>query len=140
MIIEFQPPCCMQGHQPLDQVAQSHIQPGLECLQGWGIHTLLGQPVQCVTTLCVEKLLPKSIPKVSLWKHSFTNSWSDNSYARPPQICLPFSHTRATDFLRNGVWGSWREAMLSVRFQEAISTYMKITQVPILNPCLSFFI
>ena len=26
-----------------DQAAQSHIQPGLECLQGWGIHNLLGQ-------------------------------------------------------------------------------------------------
>jgi len=28
----------VQGHQPPDQAAQSHIQPGLECLQGWGIH------------------------------------------------------------------------------------------------------
>ena len=26
----------LQGHQPADQAAQSHIQPGLECLQGWG--------------------------------------------------------------------------------------------------------
>jgi len=25
------PPCCGQGHQPLDQAAQSHIQPGTEC-------------------------------------------------------------------------------------------------------------
>ena len=38
-------PCYVQGHQPPDQAAQSHIQPGLECLQGWGIHNLLGQPV-----------------------------------------------------------------------------------------------
>ena len=45
MTIEFQPPCYVQGHQPPDQAAQSHIQPGLECLQGWGIHNLLGQPV-----------------------------------------------------------------------------------------------
>ena len=44
-------PCYVQGRQPPDQAAQSHIQPGLECLQGWGIHNLLGQPVQCVTTL-----------------------------------------------------------------------------------------
>jgi len=44
-------PCYVQGLQPPDQAAQSHIQPGLECLQGWGIHSLLGQPVQCVTTL-----------------------------------------------------------------------------------------
>jgi len=49
----FPTPCYVQGHQPADQAAQSHIQPGLECLQGWGIHSLLGQPVQCVTTLCV---------------------------------------------------------------------------------------
>jgi len=42
-------PCYVQGHQPADQAAQSHIQPGLECLQGWGIHSLLGQPVQCIT-------------------------------------------------------------------------------------------
>jgi len=44
-------PCYVQGRQPTAQAAQSHIQPGLECLQGWGIHSLLGQPVQCVTTL-----------------------------------------------------------------------------------------
>ena len=30
MIIEFQPPCYVQGHQPADQAAQSHIQPGLD--------------------------------------------------------------------------------------------------------------
>ena len=35
-------PCYVQGRQPADQAAQSHIQPGLECLQGWGIHTSLG--------------------------------------------------------------------------------------------------
>jgi len=28
MIIEFQPPCHVQGRQPPDQAAQSHIQPG----------------------------------------------------------------------------------------------------------------
>ena len=39
------PPRYMQGCQPPDQAAQSHIQPGPECLQGWGIHSLLGQPV-----------------------------------------------------------------------------------------------
>ena len=50
MLTQFQPPA-MCSRQPADQAAQSHIQPGLECLQGWGIHSLLGQPVQCVTTL-----------------------------------------------------------------------------------------
>jgi len=47
-------PCYVQSCQPPDQAAQSHIQPGLECLQGGGIHSLLGQPVQCVTTLWVK--------------------------------------------------------------------------------------
>ena len=51
--------CCVQGHQPADQAAQSHIQPGLKCLQRWGIHSPLGQPVQCVTTLWVS--LPSNI-------------------------------------------------------------------------------
>ena len=50
-------PCYVQGRQPAAQAAQSHIQPGLECLQGWGIHSLLGQPVQCVTTLWVTNFL-----------------------------------------------------------------------------------
>ena len=31
MIIEFQPPRYVQGCQPPDQAAQSHIQPGLDC-------------------------------------------------------------------------------------------------------------
>ena len=56
-------PCCMQGCQPPDQAAQSHIQPGLECLQGWGIHNLLGQPAPvCHHPLC-EKLPPNIQPK-----------------------------------------------------------------------------
>ena len=38
-------PCHVQGRQPPDRAAQSHIQPGLECLQGWDIHNPLGQPV-----------------------------------------------------------------------------------------------
>ena len=36
-------PCCVQGQQPAAQAAQSHIQPGLECLQGWGIQPSLLQ-------------------------------------------------------------------------------------------------
>jgi len=64
MTIEFQPPCYVQGRQPPDQAAHSHIQPGLECLQGWGIHNLLGQPVPVHHhhPLC-EKLLPNIQPK-----------------------------------------------------------------------------
>jgi len=40
-----QRPCNEQGHLQPDQVAQSPIQPGLECFQGWGIDQLSGQPV-----------------------------------------------------------------------------------------------
>jgi len=58
VIIEFQPPFYVQGHQPPDQAAQSHIQPGLECLQGWGIHKLLGQPVPVCYHPLGEKLPP----------------------------------------------------------------------------------
>jgi len=48
-IMKLQLPCHRQGRQPprtvLDQAAQDPIQPGLEHLQGWGIHNLSGQPV-----------------------------------------------------------------------------------------------
>jgi len=37
VIIEFPPPCDVQGHQSPDQTAQSRIQPGLECIRGWGM-------------------------------------------------------------------------------------------------------
>ena len=50
-------PCYVQGHQPAAQAAQSHIQPGLECLQGWGIHSLLGQPVPVRVFLPVDLFL-----------------------------------------------------------------------------------
>jgi len=61
----------VQGRQPADQAAQSHIQPGLECLQGWGIHSLLGQPVQCVTILWVKNfplISNLNLPCLSLWQ------------------------------------------------------------------------
>jgi len=38
------PLCHRQGHLPLDQVAQSLIQPGLEHCQGGGSHSFSGQP------------------------------------------------------------------------------------------------
>ena len=55
--LSFNPPCYVQGHQPPDQAAQSHIQPGFECLQGWGIHSLLGQPVPVLHHPVCEGLL-----------------------------------------------------------------------------------
>jgi len=38
-------PCHEQGHLHPDQVAQSPVQPGLECFQGWGISHLSEQPL-----------------------------------------------------------------------------------------------
>ena len=40
-----QSPCSEQGYLLLDQVAQSPVQPGLECFQGWGFYHLSGQPL-----------------------------------------------------------------------------------------------
>jgi len=65
-------PCYVQGHQPAAQAADSHIQPGLECLQGWGIHSLLGQPVQCVTMFLSD--LSQAVP------------------AGPPGLCCVLQH------------------------------------------------
>ena len=48
--------CRVTNHQT--RLTQSHIQPGLECLQGWGIHNLLGQPVPVRHHPLSEKLPP----------------------------------------------------------------------------------
>jgi len=58
-IIWFQPLCHEQGHLPLDQVAQSSIQPGLEHLQGGGSHNFSGQPVPGPHHPHGEEFLPK---------------------------------------------------------------------------------
>jgi len=58
-------PRYVQGRQPAVQAAQSHIQPGLECLQGWGIHSLLGQPIS-VHHILGEKISPNIRPKPPL--------------------------------------------------------------------------
>ena len=59
MIIKFQPPCYVQGRQPPARAAQSPIQPGLECLQEWGIHNLLGQPVPEMNSHSQEEVIYK---------------------------------------------------------------------------------
>ena len=64
-ITNLQPPRNRQGHQPphliLDQAAQGPIQPGLERLQGQGIHSPSGQPVPArhhITPFLSLKTLP----------------------------------------------------------------------------------
>jgi len=45
-----------------DQAAQGPIQPGLEHLQGWGIHSLSGSPFQHLSTLIVKNFpLPSNL-------------------------------------------------------------------------------
>ena len=59
-----------QGRQPpyliLVQAAQGPIQPGLEHLQGWGIHNLSGQPVPAPHCSHSKELSPDIQPKCSL--------------------------------------------------------------------------
>jgi len=43
-----------QGWPPPSQAAQDPIQPGLECLQGWDIHSFSGQLCQGLITLWVK--------------------------------------------------------------------------------------
>ena len=71
-IMNLQALCHRQGHQPphliLDQVAQGPIQPGLEHLQGWGIHNLSGQPVPAPHHSPGKELPPAIQPKSSLFQ------------------------------------------------------------------------
>jgi len=53
-----QPPRSDQGRLQLDQVAQSPIQPGLECFQEWGLHCLSGQSVPVFYHPYCKKFLP----------------------------------------------------------------------------------
>ena len=54
----LQHPCNEQGHLQLDQVAQSPVQPGLECFQGWSIYHLSGQPVTVLHHPHCKNILP----------------------------------------------------------------------------------
>ena len=67
-IIWFQPRCHGQGHLPLDQVAQSPIQPGVEQFNGWGIHSLSGQPVPVPHHPQSEEFLPYISSKSTLFR------------------------------------------------------------------------
>ena len=70
-ITRFQSHCHRQGHQPpdlvdLEQVVQGPIQPGLEHLQGWGIHSLAGRPFPAPQHSLCKELSPGIQPKPSL--------------------------------------------------------------------------
>ena len=73
-------PCCVQGRQPAAQAAQSHIQPGLECLQGWGIHPSLGNLFSASPPLG-DKIPPHIQPKPPL-----------SQFKPPPLVLLLSTH------------------------------------------------
>ena len=79
-------PCYVQGHQPADQAAQSHIQPGLGCLQGWGIHSLLGQPVPVAENFAERLLLESARTGKCLKSKSNTNSKSLHFFCSVTEI------------------------------------------------------
>ena len=81
-------PCYVWGHQPPAQAAQSHIQPGLECLQGWGIHSLLGQPVPVRQPLseCFTIFLPCTLEN-SLTLSSPSSPSSMRRLLMDPALC-----------------------------------------------------
>ena len=106
-------PCYVQGHQPPAQAAQSHVQPGLECLQGWGIHSLLGQAVLVVQTLKAEGLHSSTLPQTALLPAAFKQHkmvagggrtcWTKNI----AHMCCshyPFSLCAVTIFQLHTVW------------------------------------
>ena len=67
---QFQPSCHWQGCYPPEPAAQSPIQPGLECLQGWGI---LLQANYCFNFF--DKLV-----LALTWWHFFSQPWEANTF------------------------------------------------------------
>jgi len=79
-------PCYVQGRQPADQAAQSHIQPALKCLQGWGIHSLLEQPVPVQPTRSTCAFL-----HTFSWSCTFSKYALDHSLIFVPELSMPQS-------------------------------------------------
>jgi len=101
-IIKFQPPCCRMSYQVLDQApaqaAHSPIQPGLEHLQGWGIHNLSGQPVPVLhhSLKNFPQASNRNLPSLSLKQFPLVLSLSICLTSWFPS-CLrsPFKHWKA---------------------------------------------
>ena len=64
--IQFLPLCNGQGCHPPHQAAQGPIQPGLQHLWGWGIHSFSGQPVPVLHYIDNEEFPPNIYPH-SVW-------------------------------------------------------------------------
>jgi len=81
-------PCYVQGHQSPDQAAQSHIQPGLECLQGCTEQPRAEWPLQWVWPTAAGSCFCKELP----WRLPGLNSaqfWVPLSSAQQPGCRKP---------------------------------------------------
>jgi len=82
-------PCYVQGRQPPDQAAQSHIQPGLECLQGWGTHSLVGQRRTHIQSLPLSAAERHHCASGDASRLHIVGSSLEAAAARPLQTCCP---------------------------------------------------
>ena len=69
-----------QGPLPLDQVAHSPIQPGLECFQGEGIDNLCGQPVPLSDHSHGKECLPNIYSKSTLFQFKTLSPYPVTAY------------------------------------------------------------
>uniref|UniRef100_A0A8B9FQH9 Eukaryotic translation initiation factor 1 n=4 Tax=Aves TaxID=8782 RepID=A0A8B9FQH9_9PSIT len=63
-----------QGHLPLEQLAPSPVQPGLEHCRGWGSHSFSGHPVPAPQHPHKEEL-PQISSQSALWQVEAILSW-----------------------------------------------------------------
>uniref|UniRef100_A0A8V0XHI2 Ras-related protein Rab-6B n=1 Tax=Gallus gallus TaxID=9031 RepID=A0A8V0XHI2_CHICK len=133
-------PCYVQGEQPAAQAAQSHIQPGLECLQGWGLRSScsehFGFGVQCdrnptsAGKMSTSRMMfsgKKQVGKTSLITRFMYDSF-DNTYQA----------TIGIDFLSKTMYLEDRTVRLQLwdtagqeRFRSLIPSYIRDSTVAV---------
>lgn len=94
--IQIRSPCYGQAHFPLDQVSQNPILPGLEYLQGWGVHCFSEQPVPEPHHPHKKELLPAIQPDIGYHSTAGFNTKALN-YCSPKFLGLskPYSQSGA---------------------------------------------
>ena len=128
-------PCYVQGRQPADQAAQSHIQPGLECLQGRGI---LHQ--SALTWGYAQRNCNTHLPQEQPWGSDWTASTHTKSKPSPGQFLIShqflfYSESVSSFFFFWGLGQHFGEGMLrsvgSLLVPPADSSYM--------DPCTNIY-
>ena len=82
-----QPPCNEQGHLQLDQVAQSPVQPDLECFREWGIYHLSRQLAPVFHHPHCKKFLPYNSSDIKFNTHSSLKSENFCFFSFPFFFC-----------------------------------------------------